>query len=111
MMNVLMSTIGSRTARPPPSRASTIRLRRRRGWAAEPRRRCMLITVIWSAPHPDAFPALLDQVVRDAGDLAAVGEDARVGVEPDVDRVVRHRGTHRVLQGGRVLGRGARHRE
>src|SRR5580693_6822868 len=103
-MNVLMSTIGSRTARPPPSRASTIRLRRRRG-AVAPAVRGMLITVIGSAPHPDAFPALLDQVVGDAGDVFVVGEDARVGVEPDVDRVVHHRGTDRVLQGGRVLGR------
>ena len=52
-MNVLMSTIGSRTARPPPSRARTIRLRRRRGGvapAAAPAARGMLITVIGQLP-------------------------------------------------------------
>src|SRR3984957_17178606 len=106
-MNELRSTIGTRTARPAPSRARTIRLRRRRpptasAWLAvwgKP------MTVIGSAPYPHAFPALLHQVPRDASDLRAVGEDARVGVEPDVEWVARDRGAHRALQGARILGR------
>src|ERR1700729_175569 len=109
-MNELSSTIGTRTARPAPSRARTIRLRRRRGGGAPTASAWLAVwgkpmTVIGSAPYPDAFPALLHQVPRDASDLRAVGEDARVGVEPDVDGVARDRGAHRALQGARILGR------
>src|ERR1700684_1265098 len=106
-MNVLRNTIGTRTASPPPSRARATRPRRGRGPAAGApmaQERVRLTAVIRSARHPDAFPALLHQVGGYAGDLRAVGEDARVGVEPDVDGVVLHGGGNRVLQDAGVAG-------
>src|ERR1700722_5221330 len=109
-MKELRARSGPRPPRRRPSRARTTRLRRRRGGGAPTASAWLAVwgkpmTVIGSAPYPDAFPALLHQVVRDTGDLGAVGEDARVGVEPDVDGVVRDRGAHRALQGARILGR------
>src|SRR5580704_16873612 len=110
-MNELRNTIGTRTASPPPIRARAMRPRRRRGGgapaasAAPPRVRLMTVIGIGSARYPDAFPALLHQVIGDAADRGAVGEDARVGIEPDVDGVVLHGRSHGVLQGARVAGR------
>src|SRR3984957_20843054 len=108
-MNELSTTIGISTAIPLPIRLAAARARRRRG-AMSPAALgrstfARSMTAIGSAAHPDAFPALLHQVLRYAGYRRAVGEDARVGVEPDVDGVVLDRGHDRVLQGGRVVGR------
>src|ERR1700734_1869626 len=107
-MNELSTTIGMSTAIPLPIRLAAARARRRRGAMAPAAlgksRLVRSRTAIGSARHPDAFPALLHQVLRYAAHRRAVGEDARVGVEPDVDRLLPHGGLHRVLQGGRVAG-------
>src|ERR1700691_2781165 len=106
-MNELSTTIGIRTAMPPPIRLAAARARRRRGEMA-PAALVRSRTAIGSAAHRDAFPALLHQVGRYAADSGAVGEDARVGVEPDVGGLFLHGRRHGVLQGGRVVGRAER---
>src|ERR1700678_3427331 len=111
-MNELSTTIGISPAMPPPIRLTAARARRRRGVMAPAALGrstfARSMTAIWSAAHRDAFPALLHQVRRYAAHRRAVGEDARVGVEPDVDGVVLDRGHDRVLQRRRVVGRGER---
>src|ERR1700728_2786681 len=106
-MNELSTTIGMSTATPPPRRLAAARARRRRG-AMAPAALVSSMTAIGSAAHRDAFPALLHQVGRYAADRGAVGEDARVGVEPDVGGLVLDGCRHGVLQGGRVVGRAER---
>src|SRR6266700_2000981 len=103
-MKELSTRIGSSTASPLPILAPAARARRRRG-AMAPATPVSSTTAIGSAPHPNAFPALLHQVLRYPRDGRAVGEDARVGVEPDVDGLVLYGRFHRALQGARVVGR------
>src|SRR5215467_15081044 len=102
-MNELSTRIGIRTASPPPTWDAATRVRCRRGAAGGPPAAVSSATAIGSARHLDAFPALLHQVLRNPGHRRAVSEDARVGVQPYVDRVVQHGGLHGVLERRRVI--------